>query len=225
MQPLTAVSEHTNKLSEGLEVIDTEEELTTSLREIQVGGLRLNQLIEDFIALAELETGEAAAAYHWQAQPIANFGLLLFELCQELKPQFPETVAIGCPFNDQVPLIFGDSSLLTSCVQHLINFCVRQSANVSKSIELCVQAAADEVQVAISCSAPLFFRSEVVLQKVLECDTSSLAELPDYASNLFLVKGYVALHNGRFQYENQAEKGFVFQISLPVYKMPSETAI
>jgi len=223
MQPLTAVSKNADRLSEGLELIATEDELTASLREIQGGGIRLNQLIEDFISLAELETGEAEAAYRWQAQPIANLGFLIFEMCQVFSQQYSEkNVDIQCPFNDQVPLIFGDSSLLSTCIERLVDFCVVHGTATTKVIELFVNEGEDEVQIAISSSSRLQPGCEPVLSSVLISETINLTDLPDYASGLFLVKGYVALHNGCLKYQTQPDDGIVFQISLPVYKQPPE---
>lgn len=225
MQPLTAVNEHVSKLATGLGSIDTDEELAASLREIQEGGYWLNKLIEDFISLAELETGEAESAYHWQAQPIVDLSFLIYELSQVMSQKYsPKNVEISCPFTEKTPMIFGDSSLLLGCVERLVNFTVEYSGPMAKTINLNMAERGEDLQIAIACSTPLLPHCEKILLTVLARETINLADLPDYASGLFLIKGYVRLHNGRLKYLNHTDEGMVFQISLPVYKQPGHGA-
>ncbi|HUM68143.1 MAG TPA: response regulator [Chloroflexota bacterium] len=119
MQPLTAVNVHTLKLAQGLNSVESPEELAASLVEIKKGSERLNELVKDLITLAELQTGEATVSYTWEAQPIAEFGILLYELSQVYGRQYlPETV-ITCAFLPESPMIFGNSRMLSDCVERL----------------------------------------------------------------------------------------------------------
>lgn len=230
MQPLTSVSLHTTKLAklaEDLKTIDTREDFSESLRKIQDGGLRLNRLIEDFITLAELETGEAAVSHNWQAQPISNIGLLLFELVQAMNHQSYPEAQINCPFNDQVPLIFGDSSVLVSCVERLLLFCIEQSPPGAEAIILSVSSAEGEVHISITSFVPMFAESEKALLSILENDTVNLNGVPESvdAATLFIAKGHVGLHNGRVAFKHYDENGFVLTITLPVYvSQPDSTS-
>ncbi len=213
IEPITSVTHHTEMLAD----VNTEAELATSLREIQVGGTRLNILIEDLIALAELVTGEAEVAYGWQAQPIANLGLLLFETCQIVSHQKYPDIKIHCPFNEEVGLVFGDSSLLLACVERLLAF-ARDNCQASLSkITLSVATEMDNVTVTIAGNSPLKAKPTRHLETILTASDINVSNLPDYAAGLYIVRGHVGLHDGRFSYSNTSDEGFTFTIALPVY--------
>jgi signal transduction histidine kinase len=216
MQPLTAVSIHTEKLSKGLEQTYSQEELSTSLREIQTGGLRLNQLIEDLIALAELQTGETAVAYNYHAQPTPNLGPLLFEISQIFALAFPET-DIDCPFQDETAMVFGDSRMLLECVQRLLKFAVHYSQTVPETVRLAAKNEGLEVHISLASAIPLQSEAFVHFESALNSDDINLLQLPDYVASLHIVKQYVGLHNGRLTGHNTSETGFRFTIALPIY--------
>ncbi|RMG91755.1 MAG: response regulator, partial [Chloroflexi bacterium] len=75
--PLSTVNQYTAELANSLAQVQTEEELVESLRGIRQGSVRLTRLVEDFITLAELHTGEAESVFNMRAQPIFNAGLII----------------------------------------------------------------------------------------------------------------------------------------------------
>lgn len=218
MQPLTAVNVHTTKLAEGLEQTHSQEELSSSLREIQTGGIRLSHLIEDLIALAELQTGETATAYNWQAQPIAGLNMLLFETSRILAAQFFPATEIDCPFREQIPVVFGDSKMLMECVERLLKYCVYQGQTTPETVILDIAENQGEVQLSITSSVLLQPQAFAHFQQVLASDEVNLIDMPDYVASLHIVEQYVALHHGRLSGQNAAHTGCCFIITLPVYQ-------
>ncbi|MEM8857590.1 MAG: response regulator [Chloroflexota bacterium] len=71
--PLVSVSDSSNKLSGEQDNIKTAEDLRSALAEIKTGSHKISELVEDFMALAEIETGEAKKAFSSRAA--ASFDL------------------------------------------------------------------------------------------------------------------------------------------------------
>lgn len=218
LQPLTAVSIHTEKLAHGLEQTHSQEELTTSLREIQEGGIRLNRLIEDLIILAELQTGETAVSYSWQAQPINNFGLSLLEIRQLFSHhQFPYTRVQYNP-NQEVAPIFGNNHMLADAVERLLKFMAYQSKKRPNTIVLTSENKVDEVQFVLHSPHPISAEAYNQFLQTLESKEINLMAQPDFAAGLYIIRQYVALHNGRVVGQNSDQHGCTFTITLPIHK-------
>lgn len=218
MQPLTAVSIHTDRLAEGLEKTDSQEELSTSLREIQEGGFRLSRLIEDLITLAEIQTGETAVAYSWQAQPISGLGAIFLETGQALSRLYFPHVQLQYNFAESVPVIFGDSSMLMECVERFLKFIIQHNQQTPDVISLGIESEAGEALISVTAAQPLQAAAFTHWQHILVTDEVDLIDVPDYVASLHIVKQYVTLHQGRLTSQNSLESGCCFTIILPIYK-------
>lgn len=217
MQPLTAVSIHTEKLAQGLEQTHSQQELTASLREIQEGGVRLSRLIEDLITMAELQTGETAVSYNWHAQPITGFGLLLYEMSQVFAHHhFPGT-HIECTFKEQSPPLYGNSQMLMECVERLLRFIIHYGQTTPETVSLDIRCQSDEVFISLTSPVALELGAFNHFQQTILFDDINFVTAPDYIASLYIVKQYLMLHHGRLQGDNTAEAGCCFTIALPIY--------
>ncbi len=217
MQPLTAVSLHTLKLAQGLEQAGSPQELAASLSAIQEGSERLNELIKDLITLAELQTGEATVSYTWEAQPIHDLGIILYELSQAADRQYsPETV-IYYALLPEPPAIFGNSRMLSDCVERLLRFSIFQAESRPATVHLESGRQGDEVQISVTAVTPLQPMALAQFQQVLLSDEINLIDAPDYVASLYIVKQYVVLHHGRLTGHSSPESGCCFTITLPIH--------
>ncbi|MBE7533980.1 MAG: response regulator [Chloroflexi bacterium] len=217
MQPLTAVNVHTLKLAQGLDGVESPEELAASLVEIKRGSERLNDLVKDLITLAELQTGEATVSYTWEAQPIAAFGMLLYELSQVYGRQYHPDTVVTCAFLPEAPTIFGNSRMLSDCIERLLKFSITQAETRPPAAHISLSQQDEEVQVSVTAVAPLQASALACFQQVLMSDEINLIEAPDYAASLYIVKQYVALHHGRLSGHSSPESGSCFTITLPIH--------
>ncbi|MCP4360579.1 MAG: response regulator [Chloroflexi bacterium] len=217
MTPLTAVNEHTQKIASGLENTQNESQLTTSLKAIQSGSVQLNRLIEDFIALAELQTGEAAIAYNWQAQPIGDLGFLLYEMCHSFpyQHQLPN-VYIHCAIQENLVTTFGDSSLILKNIDRLLQFGLNQAVLSRPEITVSAHNTDDSVLIKIQFSPALNPQALDAFETIQTKPDSDLSQLPPYAASLRIVKGQIGLHNGRLTLTTTTQSA-TFTIALPVY--------
>lgn len=217
--PLASVTLYSDELSKTLASAQTEEELKASLRGIHAGGLRLTRLIEDFIALAELKTGEALTAYSLRAQPITNISLLLVEVSQRQDHILEnKDIHLHTTVNPDLPPVFGDTFMISDSINRLIEvgtWCCVSPTN--KDIYLSAAASDDRVCCSVRFPTALDESLAEKFSVILDEDDLELFAWPEYTTSLCIVKGYTTLHDGRLEMNNEPDTGCVFTINLPVY--------
>ncbi len=120
--PLASVARYSAELEAQISETRTDDELKLSLQGIQASSIRLSRLVEDFIALAELKTGEAEMAYDLRVAPINDLGLLVYEVVQLYNDQaVHKGWSLNCPLQHPLPMVWGDRTTLMNCVQRLLD--------------------------------------------------------------------------------------------------------
>jgi signal transduction histidine kinase len=218
--PLTSVAEYSDKLAQSLVNVQTDEELKNSLRGIQAGGLRLTRLVEDFISLAELKTGEAETAYALHAQPLYDLDLTLREACQlQSEAAKARGIQILCSVAPNLPPILSNSSFLLDSLRRLLEVAIAYCAETDKKIVLSSAQEDDEVHLTVAFAAT-FNEDEVVkIITIFAQESEDMLGLSDHTPSLHIVKGYAALHGGRvtISYSDRHPHTCAFAIVLPVH--------
>ena len=220
--PLDSVSEYSDELAKALQDANTDSDLKHSLRGIQDNSLRLTTLIEDFISLAELKTGEAWTAHTLKAYPIANLGNLLFETCQSLKQRKEmEGWRLDMATITEMPKVVADWTTLQEALERLISvgmqYC-EPNPNTKEILFSLFNTKSGKVEIVISFAA---FLSDTVAAEFIEImtnDEPDLLKFPEHGSSLYIAKGYVALHGGQLLFGQGKPAGFHFAIQLPAYE-------
>ncbi|MEZ4594686.1 MAG: response regulator [Chloroflexota bacterium] len=216
--PLASVSEHSDELSKALQDANTDSDLKHSLRGIQDSSLRLTHLIEDFISLAELKTGEAWTAHSLKAYPLPNLGSLLFETCQLLK-QRPEAANWNLEMATltDMPKVEADWSTLQEAIERLILICLQQALpHKREDLILSVyNGKSGIVEIVITVSAELGHEKVAQFQEILANEEPDLLKYPEFGPSLYIAKGYIALHKGQLAFSTGKQGGFHFAIKLP----------
>lgn len=223
--PLSSVTEYSQKLATELDEAETDAELKESLQGIQAGSARLTRLVEDFIALAELRTGEADTAHALQAQPINELGLVLYEATQILAyKETAEALHVHCPLNRELPPVYGNSATLQESVQRLLKLGISYWGKAEEAtVHLTTTAVNDEVLIRIHFEGELEEDKANAFRSILAGDhQEQLSSLPEYAPSLKIIRGYIDLHNGRIELSNSEADGYTFTIALPIYSHSSE---
>lgn len=219
--PLASVSEHSDELAKALQNANTDSDLKHSLRGIQDSSLRLTRLIEDFISLAELKTGEAQTAHSLKAQPIHNLGGLIFETCQTLK-QLDELSGwqIEMTTLTDMPKVEVDWGTLQEALERLIAIGVQKSEPSAKEEILfsLYNGKSGKVEIVISFSAELSDETIAKLTEILAKDEPDLLQFPDYGPSLYIARGYINLHQGNLLFSKGKQAGFYFAIQLPAFE-------
>lgn len=219
--PLATISSYTENLAQGLGATQSEEDLTQQLRGIQTSSNRLARLTEDLLALVELKTGEAQAAFQHRAQVYPNVGVLLQEAsyaCQE------EAQAMGVTFvwnlDDTLPPVNCDGANLVNSLRRLIEVGLRLcQEGAGRQLFLEATAADSSVRLAVRSPEAGSKGEEIVAaQALLDSNELAVLQLPDYGPALMIAKGIVDLHGGQFTIEATAGPGCALTVTLPVYQ-------
>jgi signal transduction histidine kinase len=216
--PLLNVSKYSTELEEQLQIVQDEDELKESLTGIQEGSQKLTQLVKDYLALAELTTGEAEAAYQIRACPIPEIGMVVYEAAQLCVFKLQSSgVVIHCPLNDSLPPVFGVSTLLADSISQLVFISLHHYESfVGENIHLDVVHDDEDIRISICWDHQLDETQMDNLLRILDVEDGAKVDLTRHDLVLKLVQGYVGLHNGRIQLQNPPE-GFSFNIHLPIY--------
>ncbi len=216
--PLTSVANYSGQLEESIQQAQTDNELKESLQGIQQSSLRLSSLIEDFIALAELKTGEAEMAYELQAREINDMGVLLYEVSQLYTNRLRETeFQILCPLKQDLPAVIGNRNKLMACTRRILDLGLPLATPHGSDNKIRLDTTSVNSQLLIShrfpghLDAPTFQYIHKQLNSDIQDDLENSLQLP----SLNIIKGYVALHGGHILLDNQANS-FTFTICLPV---------
>ena len=212
--PLSAVSQYSDRLISGMTDVQTDKDLTYSLRNIKEGSVKLTHLVEDLISLAELETGEAETAFALRAQPIRDMGLILYETAQtQIFRANRKGIMIHCEIDDEMPQVYSDGFSISASLTRLLETVVTYCIEVGYQGDLSLQSVRvkDEVHLVVHVPVPL--SSAIIKAFTTEKDTAVSFNVDP---GIRILRGIVALHNGRVQLKDTLE-GTDIIIALPIY--------
>ncbi|HVO69887.1 MAG TPA: response regulator, partial [Aggregatilineaceae bacterium] len=119
--PLTYVVAYADMLHRDADEL-SKEEMISFLRGINAGASRLRRLIESFILLVELETGEAAETFGWRQSLMTNYMALLRSIVVKYADQAEEKqVTLEIDVEDDLPVIKADHEYLTAALECLVD--------------------------------------------------------------------------------------------------------
>ncbi len=222
--PLSSVSEYSDKLSHGFTQARNEEDLKESLHGIQESSMRLARLVEDFISLAEIKTGEAVTAFNINAQIINNIGGLFYEAGLSIKHQSElKDLQIRLTADENLPLLFGDPVIIFTTIQRVIKEGVKL-CQLKPDNDIYLSAFKDDEGVSLafrfSTNPQIPILNEI--SSILTIDDSELSEVTNSSTGLRIIKGYVELHDGRITFTHNEVYGCTFTIFFPAYSPPPE---
>jgi signal transduction histidine kinase len=216
--PLTYISTYTDLMREsGTEM--SLDELKNYMHGIQAGSDRLRALVDDFLFLVALQTGEAQQTFERRRERIANLPTLLRNLLMSYTKQ---AVARGVRLNSDIspalPVLLADRDYLTTAVGELVDngikFCPKEAGGV-----VTLTASGDEKQVVIAVhDTGVGLRSEElshIFDMFVQIDRAKM-EQQGSGSGLAIVYGIVQLHGGTLSAKSEPGQGATFTIDLPV---------
>lgn len=218
--PLSSVAQYSEKLAAGLENIETDQELKKCLKGIQAGSIRLTRLVEDFISLAELKTGETETAYKMRARTIKDMGVVVCEAAQmKNEAAAAANKKIHCEIDMNLPAVFGVAPMLSDNIQRLLEIAIRH--DIEGDIILSPKHIDRHLHITVHFSASLSSDQETKIQTLLRAEDETGLSWFDYAPSLKIVRGQVALHNGRVQFHHAPPQTYIFTLILPLSANPS----
>lgn len=236
--PLTLVTSYTEMISESGGKTDTAE-FEEFLRGIRKGSDRLRRLVEDFIFLVELESGEARKVYEWRRTLVTDLRALI-EAAVAPYRSVAASRGLGLVVDvpQGLPPLLADVEYLEDAVRRLLDnackFSQRGVIRVTAGLRQAVPTGAGEAEgqrdwVSIAVSDQGIGIAAEELPRIFEAFYQSNREKLEQqgsGSGLAIVKGIVEMHGGQVEVESQPGVGSTFTIVLPVasQEQPSQTA-
>lgn len=220
--PLTYVTAYYDMLADSIVSVDDPSSLQEYLRGIQVGCIRLTNLVEDLIKIMDLRTGKAATEFRKNARPLDNISALFRHRAERLEATASKTgVQITCDIEDDLPPVFGDEAALRDAIDRLLDNALKfTQARRGGPRKIYLTAGVDDGYVRLSVKdTGVGFPAHVqdqLFELFYQYDRERL-EQQGSGSGLPIAKGYIDLHQGNIVAESEVGKGSTFSILLPPY--------
>lgn len=190
-------------------------EMLTFLKGISSGADRLRSLIENFILLVELETGEARETYEWRKQPIRIPDLLAAARAQVFEQ---EGVYHACEMRieNEIPPFVGDEDYLRRAVIHLLSNAVKFSP-AEQPVYLSARSDGDSLYIHVQDGGRGIPPEEIdqIWSSFYQVNRG-FYEDQGAGSGLAIVRRVTELHGGEVLVESEVGAGSIFTLRLPL---------
>jgi signal transduction histidine kinase len=212
--PLTYITTYTDILRD---TNVSAEELKNFMRGIQVGSERLRRLVEDFIFLVELQTGEAAQTFERRCGPLADLPLLLRVALERCRARAEaRRVRLEDDIHPQLPLIQADREYLLDAVQRLLDNGIKFSKKTGGRVTLRAHPGGRGVLIEV-CDEGIGMPA-AELDKIFDVfhqiDRAKM-EQQGSGSGLAIAQSLAALHGGAISATSVLGQGSTFTLELP----------
>jgi light-regulated signal transduction histidine kinase (bacteriophytochrome) len=175
-------------------------------------------MVEDFIFLAEIRTGEAIGSFELQSRP-TNASIILMEACDFVRSDgLAKGVEIKRKVDMNLPKALIDYDRLKSGVQRLIKFFIEYCVWYKGESVLVSSLAIDQfVHLVFGVDGTSFPEEKVaeVAHLFAQEDVKDL-EITEYDPDLLITKGIINLHNGQIRIDNRPGISTRIIVTLPV---------
>ncbi len=215
--PLTYIINYADMI-EMEEDTASSEEFHEFMQGIRKGATRLNQLVEDFLVLVELETGEAVEAYIYRKRIFEDFSTWLRVTTRRYEPKAEEaglSLIIDVP--DGLPPIIADETYLADAIGRLLDNAIKFSTENSEHVRLSTDVRDAMLYIRIEDQGIGIEESKIdELFDVFHQIDRAKQEQQGTGSGLAICLGLVNIHGGSLQVESKLGKGSAFTIELPI---------
>jgi two-component system sensor histidine kinase/response regulator len=215
--PLTFIVAYADMLNQFVADNLTDEELRAYLQGVSTGADRLRRLIENFILLVELETGEARETFGWRRQPIASLTEVILLARDEVVSR-EDMAGAECVLavSPDLPTFTGDREYLQRALVQLIDNAFKFSPPAS-TVTVGAETADGNIRIWVKDTGrgiPLEEQAHI-LNSFYQINRT-FYEDQGAGAGLAIAKGVAALHNGRLEIESVVDEGSTFTLVIPV---------
>ncbi len=221
--PLTLVVAYADMLRDSDPGQMSDGELMQFLRGVNSGAARLRRLIENFILLVEVESGDADQTFKWRAQQLTDIQPMIHDARQQadLGEARPRRIEITIP--ESTPTLFIDPQYLTVAIREMLDNAAKFSED-DGLIEL--RAYCDDewlhIEVQDYGRGVPEHEQENIWQRFYQINRE-LYEDQGAGSGLALVDGIVKMHGGTRRLHSVDGEGSTFSIAVPLHKADADS--
>jgi signal transduction histidine kinase len=203
------------------------EDFSEFMQGIRRGALRLNSLVDDFLILVEIETGEAEEAYRYRRTRIMETSLWLRVILKPYMPKAEEhglTLVMDVP--DDLPPLIADEMYLADAIGRLMDNAIRFSTDESEWVRVSARVEGDRLILSVQDQGEGIQEKDLSgLFDVFHQIDRAKREQQGSGSGLAICKGIVNVHGGDVGVESEYGKGSTFWISLPLEPPDSDEVL
>lgn len=218
--PLTYVTAYYDMLADSIVSVEDPSSLQEYLRGIQVGCIRLTNLVEDLIKIMEIRTGEAAIHFREQSRPLRHVGELFRQRGERIEAEAQQAgITVEYDIQEDLPAVYGAPAMLTDAIDRLLDNALKFTQGKReglKKIRLVGDVYDDSVRLCVEDSGigfPPAVRDQL-FDLFFQYNREQL-EQQGSGSGLTIAKGYVDLYHGRLVVQSEDGVGSKFSMLLP----------
>jgi len=213
--PLTFVVAYADMLSDQTQHL-SDEELLAFLRGVNSGALRLRRLIENFIQLVEMETGDAERSYDLRKAPVKDMAELFEAARQEVFNLTHFTQPFSIEVDPDLPSFIGDVLYMRMALVQLIDNAVKFSPP-DQPITVGAKRVGDEIHIWVQDRGRGIEVSEQkrIWEMFYQIDRSTYED-QGTGSGLAIVDNVATLHGGHAEVQSRLQEGSTFMLRIPL---------
>jgi signal transduction histidine kinase len=220
--PLTLVVAYADMLKDFDPASMSDNDIITFLQGINSGADRLRRLIENFITLVELDSGDAEKTLGWRRRKVEDLNAVIQEAWLQIAQPDLRPRHFACHVPDDLPMLTFDVQYITIVIRELLDNAAKFSKDHS-TITLNTQAVNDWLEITIQDNGRGIQTDE--LDKIwLPFYQIKREEFEDQGagSGLALVDGLVRIHGGTREVISTPGAGSTFIVRLPLVAVATE---
>lgn len=214
--PLTLVVAYADMLKDFDPDTMEEAEVMTFLKGVNSGADRLRRLIENFIVLVEIDSGDAAKTFSWRKRDVTDIQLLVDDAFRqiEMPEQRPREWVLDVP--DDLPPVTLDAQYITVLIRELLDNAAKFSGHGDRII---LKIREDNDYLTITVRDYGRGIPEDILDEIwVPFYQYNREEFEDQGSGsgLAIVAGLTRIHNGDYHVKSALGQGSQFIVRLPL---------
>jgi signal transduction histidine kinase len=215
--PLTYIINYAEILDMGDEDL-TSEDFSDFMQGIRRGAVRLNVLVEDFLALVELQTGEALQAYYYRRNRVEDTAAWLRIQARLSETQAREAnLELLLDVPEELPSFVIDEAYLSNAIRRVMDNAIKFSNEESDKVSFSANEMDGEIVIQIKDEGVGIPEEDVEnLFNIFHQIDRAKSEQQGTGSGLAIVNGIVEIHGGRIEVESQIGVGSTFKIFIPI---------
>ncbi len=200
---IASVNDYSTLISNGVADVTTSKELRDALRGIQVGSQRISELVDDFITLAEIKTGETETAFRNRAHGTGNLTAIIREFAQKITL---DREGSDCDIHylegDQERFVIIDYDGLERAFKRLFGVvelnCIKGDG---RTIYVETEESGDQFRVQLwHDGRPLDPEAAAVIEKSLDDEGEITGLEVEYGPRLRIARSIVEIHGGTLEF-------------------------
>lgn len=213
--PLTLVVAYAEMLKEYDPSNTSPDEVMTFLHGVSSGSDRLRRLIENFICVVELDSGEADKTVSWRKRPVADMSFLTDDALRQVNNATrPRHYVVN--IQDDLPDPEIDVQYMTIVLRELLDNATKFSRD-DDTITLDVSSENNQLVIKVSDSGRGIASEELKnIWKPFYQINREQFEDQGSGSGLAIVKGVIELHGGTYSATSTLGEGSTFTLTMPL---------